>query len=409
MTPEIQILKHQADFIQSDAVHTALIAGYGSGKSDGAVIKTITQKLKYPGVNCAYYLPTYPLIEDVAIPKFETWLANFGVMFDVNKQYKNIITPYGKIILRSMDRPERIIGYEVGYSLIDEADILPSDKMKDVFSKIIARNRTRLPNGDKNITDVVGTPEGFRWMYEYFVKNAKPNRRIIKARTKDNPFLPDGYIETLEESYSNEQLEAYLNGEFVNLTTGTVYYKFDRQRNSTNESAGKHDILFVGIDFNIGNMSAVIHIVKNSPIAVDEITKAYDTEQLCTILKEKYPTNRIICYPDASGRQRSTNATRTDIEILRSAGFTVKAKASNPLVNDRIKNMNRMFSNGRGESNYFVNTIKCPDYSEALERMAYDKNGSPDKQSGFDHITDAAGYFIYYEYPIKKKTVQMIW
>ena len=50
-----------------------------------------------------------------------------------------------------------------------------------------------------------------------------------------------------------------------------------------------------------------------------------------------------------------------------------------------------------------VNIIKCPEYVEALEKMAYDKNGQPDKTSGFDHITDAAGYFIYYEYPLKQK------
>jgi hypothetical protein len=47
-----------------------------------------------------------------------------------------------------------------------------------------------------------------------------------------------------------------------------------------------------------------------------------------------------------------------------------------------------------------VNTHKCPEYTEALEKMAYDKNGVPDKSSGFDHITDAGGYFVYYEYPL---------
>ena len=65
--------------------------------------------------------------------------------------------------------------------------------------------------------------------------------------------------------------------------------------------------------------------------------------------------------------------------------------------------MNRMFMNGKGEIGYKVNTRKCVDYTEALERMPYDKNGNPDKTSGFDHITDAGGYFIYYEYPLKKK------
>lgn len=402
MSPEIEILKHQAEFLESKAIHTGMVAGYGSGKSDGAVIKVISKKLNYPGVNCAYYLPTYPLIEDVAFPKFELWLNRFGVVYELNKQYKNIITPYGKIILRSMDKPERIIGYEVGYSLIDEADILPIDKMKDVFIRVIGRNRTKLSDGARNQTDMVGTPEGFRFLYDFFVKNGNKNRQLIKAKTSDNPFLPDGYIETLKETYSPEQLDAYLNGEFVNLTSGTVYSRFDRTLNHSDRIVQKHDILYVGMDFNIDNMSAVIHVIDENPIAVDEITKAHDTDSMCNILLEKYPKNRIIVYPDASGNNRSTNATLTDIKILE-RHFLVKARSKNPYVIDRVKNMNRLFCDGNGKRKYFVNTKKCPEYTEAIERLSYDKNGVPDKSSGFDHITEAAGYFLYYEYPSRGK------
>jgi len=37
--------------------------------------------------------------------------------------------------------------------------------------------------------------------------------------------------------------------------------------------------------------------------------------------------------------------------------------------------------------------------------MAYDSNGQPDKSSGFDHITDAGGYFIYWEYPLRNTSI----
>jgi hypothetical protein len=157
------------------------------------------------------------------------------------------------------------------------------------------------------------------------------------------------------------------------------------------------------MDFNIGNMSAVVHVIKDHPIAVDELTGIYDTAQMCNIIKEKYPDNKIIIYPDASGKQRRTSTTTTDIEILKNAGFKVNARNQNPYVADRVKNMNRMFLNGNNEINYYVNTRTCQEYTEALERMSNDKNGVPDKTSGFDHITDAGGYFLYYEYPLKEK------
>ena len=108
-----------------------------------------------------------------------------------------------------MDKPESIIGYEVGYSLVDETDILPQTKMRDVFAMITGRNRSVLPNGDMNCTDVVGTPEGFKWAYQFFVREKSPDRRIIRAKTQDNPFLPPDYLSTLQGIYTPQQLEAY--------------------------------------------------------------------------------------------------------------------------------------------------------------------------------------------------------
>jgi hypothetical protein len=107
-----------------------------------------------PNVNCAYYLPTYGLIQDVAIPKFTSQLISHGIDFTINRSDNIIKTSYGNILLRNMSDPERIIGYEVGYSLIDETDILSKDKMSDVFMKIIGRNRSVLPLGHINQTDV---------------------------------------------------------------------------------------------------------------------------------------------------------------------------------------------------------------------------------------------------------------
>jgi hypothetical protein len=40
---------------------------------------------------------------------------------------------------------------------------------------------------------------------------------------------------------------------------------------------------------------------------------------------------------------------------------------------------------------------------ESLEKQAYDKNGEPDKTSGFDHVIDAATYMLAYRYPIVKR------
>lgn len=398
----IEVLKHQLEFIVSKAKHTGLVAGFGSGKSKAATLKTIEMKKRYPSVDVAYYLPTYGLIEDIAYPNFEEALKSSRIDYTLHKQSKTIHTRLGKIIFRSMDNPSYIVGYEVGYSIIDEADILEPKKMNDALVKIVARNRSPLPTGEPNRLDLVSTPEGFRFMYKFFIKNKSKNRRLIRASTYSNPYLPPDYIETLKEIYSPEQLAAYLDGEFVNLTSGTVYTNFDRKLNHTDEEIREREVLHIGMDFNITNMNATIGVVrKGKPRTLAERTGIYDTATMIEVLKADFPRHKIVVYPDASGGARSTSSIETDHSLLKKAGFTVRSPKLNPAVRHRVTNVNGSFLNGKGERNHLINTNNCPVLTEALEQQAY-KKGQPDKEGGHDHVNEALGYFVM---GIKKKSV----
>jgi len=389
MQLRIPTLKHQREFILSTNRHTALIGGFGSGKSYVGVAKTIIKKITMPNVDVAYYLPTYGLINDVAFPKFIEQLVKCEIPFSINRSENIIKTSFGNILLRNMSDPDRIIGYEVGYSLIDETDSLPKDKMADVFMKIIGRNRSVLPKGMINQTDVVGTPEGFKWLHEFFIKNSTENKLVIKAKTYDNPFLPEGYIDTLRETYTESQVNAYLNGEFVNLNSASVYSSYNRKAHRTNEIPLPKETLYVGLDFNITNMNAVVHVKRNNRLyAVGEVTGCYNTQSMCESLKENYKGHSIIINPDASGDARSTSGA-SDFSILKQNGFVVNANRKNPNVSERVNSVNLAFEKDR----YYVNDKLCPVYSEALENQSY-KNGIPDKKSGFDHVTEAAGYCV---------------
>ena len=50
----------------------------------------------------------------------------------------------------------------------------------------------------------------------------------------------------------------------------------------------------------------------------------------------------------------------------------------------------------------WVNDTAGKTIAEALEQQAYDKNGEPDKATGYDHINDAGTYLPAFEMPIKK-------
>jgi hypothetical protein len=378
------------EFLYSESPSTGLVAGFGAGKSFIATIKTVKRMCELQ-CNVGYYLPTYPLIKDIAFSNFADILDKFQIEYKLNETDKVFKTDYGNIILRSMDNPTNIVGYETGYALIDEADILTQDKMQKAYKAIVARNRVNLGENIVNATDMVSTPEGYKFLYNYYVVNGSDRRALIKGNTLDNSHLPQSYIDNLFDTYPEEQLRAYMRGEFVNMNTGTVYREFDRAKHSTFEDINDGDILYIGMDFNIMHMSAVVCVKRGANIhAVDEIVEIYDTADMAKELNSKFPNHRKIVYPDASGGARSTSGL-SDHNILKRAGLKVVNPKKNPPVRDRINTVNQRFNKGT----LSINANKCPSLVEAVEKQSYTKDGTPDKSGGFDHVLDAFGYVVY--------------
>jgi hypothetical protein len=398
---EINPTVPQDRFIFSEAQYPAIVAGFGAGKTEALIVRSLLGKLAQPQNDRAFYEPTYDLVRMIAWPRFEELLSNLGVPYRLTKHPHNVleIEGHGRIIFRSMDTPSRIIGYEVADSDVDELDTLKRDDAAEVWRRILSRNRQRKPDGSANTVGVATTPEGFRFVYETWHQKPAPGYEIIRAPSYSNPHLPEGYLQSLRHIYPSNLLDAYIEGEFVNLTSGTVYIQFSREKCCTDIVEEAHEPLYVGMDFNVGNMSAVIHVKRGGhPVAVAELTKAYDTPDMARLLKERYPGHAIHVFPDASGDSRkSVNASKTDIAILRDAGFSIHAPKKNPPVKDRINAMNAAFDDG-----YKVNADRCPDYVRCLEQQAYNQHGEPDKSQGLDHLPDAGGYFIHHDYPLIK-------
>jgi len=397
----LKLNSKQGEFLLSKAKNTGFVAGFGSGKSYVATLKCIQKKLENPTLTVAYYLPNYGLIRDIAWDKFPMLLHEMGYTFRINKSDKEIIIDgAGKIIFRSMDNPDTIIGYETFYSLIDECDILPMDKMENAYNKILARNRQKHPTGEPNRLDIVGTPEGFKFFYKRYVKEFnKDTDLLVRASTYSNKHLPIDYIDTLKQQYPSNLIEAYLNGHFVNLTSGNIYSYYDRARHHSGRKIRDTDVLHIGQDFNTGGCVSIIFVIDDDiPIAVDEVVSK-DTFTVVTNLQARYPEHTIVIYPDASGASNKTSAQRTDLQILKDGGYVIRAKAKNPAVQDRINSANSLFDHNTIK----VNEDSCPRLAEALEQHSWDEKGEPEKFNGggtVDDFTDAMGYFLFYKFGI---------
>ena len=399
----------------------AYVGGFGSGKTyvgsvDVTLFAGANPSSRIKPVVQGYFAPTYRDIMDTFWPTLDEAAHSLGFTTKTRKADKEVElyrgkVNYGTVICRSMDDPSGIVGFKTAQSLVDEIDILSIDKATNAWNKIIARQRLVLP-GVVNGIGVTTTPEGFKFVYNRFKKRRHKLYSMVQASTHENhSYLPEDYIESLRENYSDALIDAYLLGEFVNLTSGTVYHGYDRETNKSREIVTNNEPLFIGQDFNVANMASVIYVKRMSPHvdgvvwhAVGELSGLFDTPATIKAIREKYPENKIYVYPDATGKGRKTNdASVSDLALLRGAGFSLRAKKVNPFVKDRILSANRAFSSRR----VMVNEEKCPEYAESLEQQAYDKNGIPDKTSGHDHMNDAGTYPLAFEMPIKKPVVSV--
>lgn len=426
---EVMLNKPQGDFLQLPHKFRAYVAGFGSGKTWVGCAGIGEHAWKHPGINMGYFAPTYPQIRDIFYPTIEEVAYAMGLRAEIREGNREVHLYSGRqyrstTICRSMDKPGAIVGFKIGHALIDELDIMAAAKARMAWRKIMARMRYKV-DGLKNGIDVTTTPEGFKFTHELFVKSLREKPEmgarygLIQASTYDNEAnLPDDYIDSLLEAYPPQLIDAYLRGLFVNLTTGTVYRQFDRRLSDCNDTLNKGEPLYIGLDFNVGKMSAITHVKRDGdPRAVDEIMGGLDTPDMIRQIKERYweykdgdyrKSCEIRIYPDASGDSRkSVNASTTDIAQLKQAGFKVIVDASNPPVKDRVNSMNAAFCNAKGERRYKVNISKCPTYADTLEQQAWTIHGEPEKEGDKDHPNDAAGYFIFKDYPIYKPQVGM--
>lgn len=285
-------------------------------------------------------------------------------------------------IIRAFNPPHRSHWLWDDYELekvsdaeIRDAILRTSSLRPETIDKVLSRNSKTYfkakPKGDRHISI-------FTTHYNNY-QNLNPDALSVYDETLLED--PHYYIVTILGFIANEDAD-------------TVYHEYDLVKNHTDRTVSESGLLHIGMDFNVGNMSAVVHeVVRDEAYAVYEFSKVLDTQKMCELISETFPRHKITVYPDASGRNKSTSSKRSDHDIIRGFGFQLLSDLQNPAVRDRVNVMNSQFRKGK----YFVNRFTCPEYSEALEKQKY-KNGEPDKSKGLDHLPDAGGYFIHKQF-----------
>jgi phage terminase large subunit len=292
-------------------------------------------------------------------------------------------------MLRSADKPSSLTGKTVSDAIIDEFDkITGIQNQRDVWNECIARTRKY----EHGTVGVVTTPEGYRLTYELWVeRNAdNPNFKLIKARTRDNIFLPADYIDNMVAQYDALLAAQYLEGEFVNLNNSMAYYMFRRDQHLAPCPVNPALPLYIGIDFNVNPMTAVVLQSEGNLYRVvgEYFIPNSNTRALANLIAQDWPGFIIYACPDMTGGSRKTSADYTDIDILKQRGFQVLG-TRNIAERSRLNIVNNLFDKHR-----LLIDPKCKKLINDMEKVVTNEYGqvAKEKDSQLSHISDALGY-----------------
>jgi hypothetical protein len=185
---------------------------HNSGKTRGAIYKALELGYTNQGLTGVYVMPNYSLVESTAVVTFKEVLEELQIPYTYNqKKYELVIDNVFKVLFRSAEETEKIVGFNAAWAIIDEPGLMDENILKKV------QGRVRNPRSTRRQIVLVGTPEGLNWFYDF---SKRKDVHVIKAKTTDNIHLPADYVDQLRASYTDEEIEAYINGEFVRFRGG---------------------------------------------------------------------------------------------------------------------------------------------------------------------------------------------
>ena len=388
----------QKNVVQDNSRFRVLITGRRFGKTFVA-INEIAKFASIPNKKIWYVAPSYRQAKAICwgVLKekmiYHKWVKSINHS-DLTLTLKN----NSQITLRGSDNESSLRGVGLNFLILDEFQ----DINKTAWYEVL---RPTLSDTEGHAL-FCGTPRGFgNWSYDLY-KMGENNKdwKSFQYTTLEGEQVSEDEIEQAKQDLDLRTFQQEYEATFVNYS-GMIYYNFSRDKNIIEKYNKNTGVLHIGLDFNVDPMSAVVCIIENDRIFVVDEIQIYssNTNEMCDEIKTRYKNKQIIVYPDPSARQRKTSAGGlTDLSILKNNGFDVRCRSTAPLVRDRINAVNSKLKNVNGKNSLFIVKF-CKNAIKSIERQIY-KEGThiPDKDSGYDHMNDALGYLVEYNFPLRR-------
>lgn len=373
---------------------------------------------------------TIKLLKQTVIADLERAFDAGNITYRDNSQAGTITVGQVTFVYLAMQNPDDIYAFNFHCAICDEIDEVPSERVKKIVTAIQERCRVVMPAGkDMPSRDPFiffsTTAQGLGGTYqliEYFKKKQIPYIKI-RGRTQDNTNLAKSQLELLRGLYTEDEARAYLDGEFVNLSTGLVYPEFDATKHKymrfkvregkaipvldaygheipTKDAQGNiigrketyqgGDVIYVGQDFNAGYNAAVEIIERGGKMFIINSHHWNYVGDGARQLRELYPNNKIVLIPDANGKEIMSGF----VEEFEAYNIEIHWNNINPSILERITGINKALRFG------LLYVFEDQDkLLMGLETRDFDDNGKPRKGKGpeaLDHHCDATEYAFWH-------------
>jgi hypothetical protein len=377
-TKRLKLLSHQFQTLMCPDQFPFMIGGIGSGKSFTGACHVLDMAIKNPWATGFIGANSYKQLHDATLQTTFSFLDAHKIPFTY-KQGKGHLWIGPKLFLcRTLENYDDFRGFEIGDYWVDEACYAKEIAIKTLMG--------RLRHGKSKFFRGLHTssPAGFNWSYDWLVMNPKKGFKMIRAKTRDNTHLPDGYEQMLASTYDSRMVTQELEGEFVNLNALPTYYAWNRGLLDPHLDYIDDLPIYIGMDFNVNPMTAVIFQVTHDSIHfLDEVWLEGDhanTYKMSDVLIA-HGFGGCSVVPDATGKALKTSA-------------TVISNSSNPHVADRYLCVNGLMNKARLRVH-----PRCVKLVRDFEQ--HSRNG--EHEDFISHISDAAGYGAWKFFPLRQE------
>ena len=323
-------------------------------------------------------------------------MTNSDYKFD---RAKNIMTVGNvEIILVATEEPTQIYGYSVVASYVDELDELPTDIAMEAVKSVNDRVRQQIIGFRTPYIAFATTSQGLKGLYQTVMhfKKSGIGYVLMRARTRDNTFLPADYIKNMYSIYNEKEVRCLLEGEFISIDSGLVFPDYNKDLNMLDSDLydyvreHKELTVYIGQDFNgFGNNAIAFAVLGGSIVAIKDY-EFPDIRRAPEVFRYDFPENPIVWIPDMTYKEHFVEFKKE----LRTFGIKIAYRSCNPLVGDRNFACNKLFI----AQHLFICPL-CKDTESTLMTWQKDpKTGLPTKggKGAPDHKGDCLGYVVHY-------------